>query len=89
MRRLAPVILVAAWILFLVLPIAFSLGAPAALLDREGFPGVYAALNQLIGDWPSRWLLSGLWLALNVALFWRVILGRKRYDPGPPVDLDD
>jgi hypothetical protein len=89
MRRLAPAILVVAWIVFLTLPIAFLLGVTAASLDRDGLAGVYVALMELIGERRAKWLFSGLWLAMNVVVFWRVMLSKKRHDLGPSVDLDD
>ncbi len=87
MRRVAPAVLIVAWIVFLTLPLGFLFGAPGASSSRP--LGLYASFVELIGQRPARWLFCGLWLAINGVLFWRVVLSKRRRAIGPSVDLHD
>jgi hypothetical protein len=86
-RFLLPVMAIA-WLVFLVGPIAFFFAPPGAPPDDQ-LAGVYTAFVQLLGEPPARWIFSGLWLAMNGALFWRLALSKKRYETGDPPDLAD
>ena len=89
MRRLAWPVLVVIWIVFLTLPIGFLFAAPNMLLNNDGLAGIYIAFSELLGERTARWVFCGLWLAINVLVFWRVTLSKKRHELGPSADLDD
>jgi hypothetical protein len=89
-RRLwVRLIWVIAGILFLTIPIGFFFAADGAQLQGDWLGGLYAAFVELLGERGARWVFCGLWLIFNIALFWRFVLSKSRYEPGDPVDLDD
>ena len=88
MRNWIRPIVVIAWIVFLTLPIGFLLGG--ASLGGDWFSGIYTALEDLFGERSGKWAFCGLWLVLNVVLFWRLVLSNTRHDDlGDPPNLDD
>jgi hypothetical protein len=89
MRQWVRPIWVIAWIVFLTLPVGLFFAQAGTPLNGDWFAGLYVAFVELFGERSARWVFCALWLALNLALFWRLVLSKKRYDPGDPADLDD
>lgn len=78
-----------AWVIFLSLPIAFLFSKAGTPLSCDWLSGLYAAFVEVLGEQNARWGFCGLWVAGNAALFWRLVISKRRHDLGDPVDLDD
>jgi hypothetical protein len=89
MHRIARPVIVIAWLIFLVGPLAFVF-APAGELSRnDELFGLYMALQEVLGEHSARWIFGALWLAMNAALFWRYVLTKKSPDINNSLELHD
>jgi hypothetical protein len=78
MRRALVPFIVVAWVVFLTGPIAFLYSGYYTPSELAWVNGIYIALIQIVGEPAARLIFGGLWLTLNAALFWRLVLSRHR-----------
>ena len=88
MRRLVAPVAILAWLIFLIGPIGL-LFAPSSAIEDGWLTGLPTAFVELLGDRWGRWVFSGLWITMNAALAWRLVVSKKPYDPGPSLDAHD
>lgn len=87
-RRFVVPVVVVSWLMFLVAPVAW-LFAPPATVDQAWRTGLPEAFVELLGERWGRWAFSGIWIALNAAVAWRLLISKAPHDVGPSLDLDD
>jgi hypothetical protein len=93
MKRLPPFarsILVIAWAIFLIAPLAFLFNRSAdTSASLDWFSGIYEGFVGLFGEHTGRWLFCGSWLGLNALVFWGVMVRKSEPDAGVPPDIGD
>jgi len=86
---LARCILVVAWAMFLIAPMAFLFNRSADTNTAlDWFAGIYDGFVGLFGEQIGRWLFCGSWLALNALVLWGVMLSKDRAGGGSDFNLD-
>lgn len=68
------------WFVSFALPIAFFLSKPGAWLPPGPLSNIYSITASAFGEGVVRVVFCGLWLALDCALFWRLVLSKKKAD---------
>ena len=89
MHQFVRPVIVIAWLIFLVTPVAYFFAPAGQLPHDDQLFGLYIAFEQLLGEHSARWVFGGLWIAINAALFWRFVLSKKSGEVGDSLDLHD
>ena len=90
LKRIHRVIWIIFWMAMLGTPIAYFFVGPQLVAPPGPLTGLYDSAVQLLGEWATRIVFCGVWLAFGVALLWRLVLSKNRDKVNlDPLDLHD
>jgi hypothetical protein len=70
----------------IVMPLLFLFAGPGALPGTSDLRDLYVSLVTLVGERHGRVLFCSVWLAVDGALVWRLLLCKEEDDSVPPID---